>query len=252
MRFCFGVVLAALLTLCQALRVVDGSIKTGHVSSDGEIFLTPKSQNLQVSFRLQDLPADKTPRQVFVTVGDARNDVSATFFPVLKNGKYGVSIPISKVSDYLKSQNSLTVSVIVGDFDKSLNSIKVLGSVTPKFENLQYEAPARFGKKPEIFHIFRSETETAPPIIAKSFMAAILVLLLSVFYFWYKNGANVSNTPKQLKNVVYHFGFLGTLILFQLTFFSYYVETSIFTTLGRIALIGCGALFFGSRVLRTL
>lgn len=56
----------------------------------------------------------------------------------------------------------------------------------PRSGAATYEAPLRYGKRPEIKHIFRSDPKNPPKIISLVFAAAVLatvpVLLISVSF----------------------------------------------------------------------
>lgn len=78
----------------------------------------------------------------------------------------------------LLSKEPLSASLVLGSFGSSK------GSVTPVFDVAvaldpnqaapEYEAPLRYGKQPEIHHIYRPDPKNPPVIISLVFAAAVV------------------------------------------------------------------------------
>lgn len=127
--------------------------------------------------------------------------------------------------------------------------------------------PARYGKLPEIHHIFRDAPSNPTIVITLAFVAmvgaALPVLAGLVSYLvscskaltnvsvqWLLLGANVNHLPTAFKSApLPHALFLGSLIAFEGIFFLYYTSWNLFQTLPAAAAVGAVAFLSGSRAL---
>jgi oligosaccharyltransferase complex subunit delta (ribophorin II) len=127
--------------------------------------------------------------------------------------------------------------------------------------------PARYGKLPEIHHIFKDDPSNPTIIITLAFVAmvcaALPVLAGLVRYSesrcealtnecvqWLLLGANVNHLPTAFKSApLPHALFLGSLVAFEGIFFLYYTSWNLFQTLPAAAAAGAVAFLSGSRAL---
>lgn len=152
------------------------------------------------------------------------------------------------------------------------------GSITPVF-NLaltldanaptpNYETPLRYGKQPEIHHIFGDDPKSPPKIVSIVFALAVLAtvpgLLVGVrtcdqrkdtrpianTLQWTLLGANLSNAQKALGNSpISHVTFFGSIIAMEGVFFLYYSGWSLFSTLPVAGVVGVIAFLSGTKAL---
>lgn len=126
----------------------------------------------------------------------------------------------------------------------------------------------RYGKQPEIHHIFKDSPTNPPIIITLAFVALVgaalpilagLVSLFSVVFIlrampnvlqWFFLGANVNHLSSAFKSApLPHTIFLGSLVAFEGIFFLYYTSWNLFQTLPAAAVAGAVAFVSGSRAL---
>jgi oligosaccharyltransferase complex subunit delta (ribophorin II) len=88
----------------------------------------------------------------------------------------------------LTSPDSLEASLIVGSFGSTAATVTTVFDVhvsrDPNAPSPAYETPIRYGKQPEIHHIFRADPKSPPKVISSFFvlviMATVPVLFASV------------------------------------------------------------------------
>lgn len=125
---------------------------------------------------------------------------------------------------------------------------------------------ARYGKLPEIHHVFKDAPSNPAIIITLAFVAMvgaalpILAGLVSVsessqecpanLLQWLFLGANLNHLPTAFKSSpLPHTVFLGSLFAFEGVFFLYYTSWNLFQTLPAAAAVGAVAFVSGSRAL---
>ncbi|ODV95523.1 hypothetical protein PACTADRAFT_75992 [Pachysolen tannophilus NRRL Y-2460] len=227
--------------------IVEGSLSVGSrdydlESSSKEIILNPQ-ESITISFELS-----LVPEQVVISANS--NGLQSIFYPIKKStNSYELLLPLSKIpAIFKKNDDKIEFELICGDFNTKLNSITKLFSVTPSPELqkiTEYKKSLRFGKLPEIYHIFKDHQIFVNPIISLLFIALIIVLFLGLVGAWTKI-ENLQFTSLSLVD----FGFLLTLVLFEVIFVRYFIKDSIFLTISRVFITAPFAIVFGSRVLR--
>lgn len=129
---------------------------------------------------------------------------------------------------------------------------------------------SRYGKLPEIHHIFKSDAESPPVVITLVFVAMALACLpvlggvvsqCSVQYVsfarltvvcsqWLFLGVNIKQLPTALQSApLSHATFLGSLLAIEGVFFLYYTHWNLFQMLPAVAAAGTVAFVSGSRAL---
>jgi oligosaccharyltransferase complex subunit delta (ribophorin II) len=130
------------------------------------------------------------------------------------------------------------------------------------------EKPLRYGKQPEIHHIFRSDPKSPNIIITLIFTGAVLAALpmligtvgrdLPYFcvYFiadrrkWLYLGANLNHLSKAMQDApISHATFYGSIICIEGIFFMYYTSWNLFETLPLLFVVGTVTFLSGSRAL---
>lgn len=254
------ILLGLISSYTNALKISKGSIQLNKDEkypfgfTDVDIELTQKHKIVGLEFDLTDDEGNalsKQPIQVIATF--ASGDLETYFYPVNKyDSHYVLKLLGSEIPQLLKLQDSIDIKIITGDEDSSLNLIESVGTLYPTKDlkqSIKYEKPVRFGIKEEIRHVFRSAPTTINPLFSTIFVAIIGALFFALLFAWFSTGAiNLNNLTKlPIGHTVY---FFTAIALLEATFFSYYLETSIFDTMLRTGCIGVFAIFVGSRVLR--
>lgn len=133
-----------------------------------------------------------------------------------------------------------------------------------------YEKPLRYGKRPEIRHIFGSDPRSPPKVISLFFALAVLatvpalfvavstyllvflscVLCLTVSPQWLLLGANLSHLSKAVAQApLSHAAFIGSIIGMEFVFFLYYSTWNLFQVLPVLGLVGAVAVISGPKAL---
>ncbi|ODQ79341.1 hypothetical protein BABINDRAFT_167210 [Babjeviella inositovora NRRL Y-12698] len=262
-------IIGLLAQFASALTISEGSVTVGSQKAKFgfEAISAPLTLNAQdsitVSFKLDT--AD-TPDQVMVLLGNERG-LETSYFPVVTGTTAKLVIPAAKIPAALKAQHRLVLNLVLGAFGKEVYDDEDKGFVTsheeplflqigelqPSKELLQqpFESAPRFSAKPEIIHQFRDSSQTVNPAIALVFVGGIGALFVGLLGVWLSFGVlNVKNAPSANGNLVFHVGLLGSIVAFEVVFFKYYVSSSVFATIARIAVLAGPAVFSGSRVFR--
>lgn len=127
---------------------------------------------------------------------------------------------------------------------------------------------SRYGKLPEIHHIFKEDPKNPPIAVTLGFLGVTLTAIpilagvvsagQSIFpgridanlLQWLFLGVNLNHLPTALKSApVPHAVFLGSLISIEGIFFLYYTSWNIFQLLPAVAAAGAVAFVSGSRAL---
>lgn len=111
-------------------------------------------------------------------------------------------------------------------------------------------APERYGKKPEIKHIFRQDAKSPPRIVSLAFTLAVLGTLPVLVAAWVLLGANLAQAGEAINNQpVAHALFFGSILAIEGVFVLYYTSWNLFQTLPAVAIVGAVAYISGSRAL---
>lgn len=190
-------------------------------------------------------------------------------------------------SQFLSSSSSLSASIIIASFSTSAGynapAFDLSLTLDPSIPIPQVEKPLRYGKLPEIRHIFRPEPKSPNVVISLVFLVAVLVTVpalvsavcslpssLLVFFCafsfpllsplnkshllitskWLYLGFNLSHLPLAFSNApVSHALFLGSIAGIEGVFFLYYTSWNLFQTLPVLLALGVVAFLSGSKAL---
>jgi oligosaccharyltransferase complex subunit delta (ribophorin II) len=112
------------------------------------------------------------------------------------------------------------------------------------------EPQLRYGKQPEIHHIFRSDPKSPPKIITVVFGAAVIACLPVLLGVWAMLGANLNHLSKSIGSApISHTLFFGSIIAMEGVFFKYYTSWRLFQVLPAAGAIGLVAFLSGTRAL---
>lgn len=228
---------------------------------------------LKISLTAKEGKSATRPHQAFLTFDDEITGLQESFaFSVKENGKAKIEVvcncgSASKIMaknynqtqkdlpyQLLTSSKPLKASITLASFGSSAPYNQQVFNVDVQTDpNAPPPAPSaaeRYGRKPEIHHIFRDDPKSPPKIISLVFTLAILATLPALLGVWLFLGGNADHFGKAFgANPVAHGLFLGSVVAMQGVFFMYYISWNLFQTLPVAAIVGTVAFVSGSRAL---
>jgi oligosaccharyltransferase complex subunit delta (ribophorin II) len=205
--------------------------------------------------------------------GKAKVDLVVQWAPNLRNSVVDfLQTQKDLPTQFLKSSKPIDASLVIATFgqtkgynDKAFSLSVVLDPNAPIAVG---EKPLRYGKQPEIHHIFRSDPKSPNIIITLIFTGAVLAALPmligtvgrdlpnSCVYFiadnrkWLYLGANLNHLSKAMQQApISHATFYSSIICIEGIFFMYYTSWNLFKTLPVLFVVGTIAFLSGSRAL---
>ncbi|KAB8078373.1 hypothetical protein BDV29DRAFT_10118 [Aspergillus leporis] len=208
------------------------------------------ADTLKVILTAREGRSAKRAHQVFLLLQDPKTGLDISYpFSVKENGKSRVELTQKDLPiQFLSVAEPLDAKFLIGSFGDSeaYNGAAFKLAVT---RNPDQPVPtveiSRYGKLPEIHHIFKDDPRSPPIVITLAFVALVLGALPWLFL-----GANVCHLPNALKTApVPHAVFLGSLLSIEGIFFLYYQSWTLFQILPAVAAAGTVAFISGSRAL---
>jgi len=198
----------------------------------------------------------KRPHQAFLLLKDQVTGLE-TSFPLLgkESGKEKLDLTQKDLPiQLLTSIEPLQASLILASFGSSQPLSKhvfdLVVKVDPNVPQPAYEKPLRYGKLPEIHHIFKPDPTSGPKIISIFFVFAILATVPALLGLWAYLGANASDLSKATASApVSHGLFFSSIVSMEGIFFMYYSSWSLFKTLPVAGVVGLVAFLSGSKAL---
>lgn len=213
------------------------------------------SDTLKVLLTAKEDKKAKRPHQAFLRIYDPKSLLDTSFpLSVKENGKGKVEISYKDIpTQLLASSDALAASLIIASFGSSepyqMRAFDIEIVQDPIIMAAQ-EEPLRYGKLPEIHHIFKPDPKSPPKIITLVFTAAVLVALPMLFTTWLSLGANVNHLSKAFGgSPISHSIFLLSIVAMEGVFFLYYTSWNLFQTLPAATGIGLVTFLTGSRAL---
>lgn len=112
------------------------------------------------------------------------------------------------------------------------------------------EPPLRYGKKPEIHHIFKSDPKNPPRVISGFFTLIVALTLPILLGVWMTLGANINHFGKAMgADPISHVLFFGSIAAMEFVFFLYYTHWNLFQVLPVASILGAVMIVSGSRAL---
>ncbi|KAJ6015453.1 hypothetical protein N7540_010044 [Penicillium herquei] len=213
------------------------------------------ADTLRVILTTQEGSSAKRPHQAFLLLKDSQTGLDISYpFSVKENGKSRVELTQKELPvQFLSLSEPIDARVVIGSFgsseayDSSVFSLSIdrdLDHPVPTVE------AARYGKLPEIHHIFKDAATSPPVIITLAFVALVGASLPVLAGLWLFLGANVNHLSSAFKSApLPHAIFLGSLFAFEGIFFLYYTSWNLFQILPAAAVAGAVAFVSGSRAL---
>jgi dolichyl-diphosphooligosaccharide---protein glycosyltransferase subunit 2 (ribophorin II) len=171
------------------------------------------------------------------------------YFLILTNSQNRAKIPTA-----LLESKSLRTSIVIGSFGSSKPVKSNLFTLSiPADTGKGVESPTaalRYGKQPEIHHIFRSDPRSPPKILTLVFLLPVLACLPVLFITWAALGANLNHLSKAMANApISHALFFGSIVGMEFVFYMYYTSWRLFTVLPVAGVVGLVAFLSGSGAL---
>ncbi|KAK2048161.1 hypothetical protein LZ31DRAFT_459366 [Colletotrichum somersetense] len=198
----------------------------------------------------------KRPHQAFLVLKETTTGLEAPFALEIKDTGKGV-VDISQKDlpiQLLLATEPLKASIVIGSFGSSKPVETTLFEVAVKRDasaaSPAYEPPVRYGKQPEIHHIFREGDKSPPKIISLAFVVAVLATIPVLLVAWLNLGANFNHLQKALSAApLSHVGFFGSIVAMEGVFFLYYTSWNLFQTLPAIAIVATSIFLNGTKAL---
>ncbi|KAJ5225292.1 hypothetical protein N7468_006517 [Penicillium chermesinum] len=213
------------------------------------------ADTLRVTLTTQEGSSAKRPHQAFLLLKDTQSGLDVSYpFTVKENGKSRVELTQKDLPiQFLSLAEPVDARVVLGSFGSSTpydNSVFSLSIERNPDVPVPTVEVARYGKQPQIHHIFKGSPTSPPVAITLAFVGLVLAALPLLGGFWLLLGANVKHLPAALQSApLPHAFFLGSLVAFEGLFFLYYTSWNLFQTLPAAAAIGAVAFVSGSRAL---
>ncbi|KAJ9151854.1 Dolichyl-diphosphooligosaccharide--protein glycosyltransferase subunit 2 [Pleurostoma richardsiae] len=211
---------------------------------------------ITVSLTAKDSSKGKRPHQAFVVLKDEETGLEAPFpFTVKEDGKAKVQIAQKDLPvQLLLAGKPLHASVIIASFGSEKGLIApafdLQVSLDPNTPAPTYTEPVRYGKKPEIHHIFGGDPRSPPKIVSLFFVAVVLATVPALFVAWLLLGANLNHLPKALGAApISHAIFFGSIVAMEGVFFLYYSSWNLFQVLPAIGVVAIVTVLSGTKAL---
>ncbi|KEF62753.1 uncharacterized protein A1O9_00726 [Exophiala aquamarina CBS 119918] len=210
---------------------------------------------LKVILTTQDGKSAKRPHQAFLLLQDLSTNLDISYpFSVKESGKAKVELTQKDLPvQLLRSSSPLSASIVIASFGSSTAyhssafslSLALDGNAIPATEK-----PLRYGKLPEIHHIFRDDPKSPNVVISLFFVGAVLATVPALLGAWLYLGSNINHVTKALSDApVSHALFVGSVVGIEGIFFLYYTSWNLFKTLPVLSAFGLVAFLSGSKAL---
>ncbi|KXG47061.1 Ribophorin II [Penicillium griseofulvum] len=213
------------------------------------------TDTLRVILTAQEDSSPKRPDQAFLLLKDAQTGLDISYpFNVKDNGKSRVELTQKDLPiQFLSLSDPVDAHIVIGGFGSSDaydSSVFKLSIDRNPDEPVPTVETQRYGKKPEIHHIFKESPSSPPIAITLAFVAMVCATIPALAVLWLFLGANVNHLPTAFKSApLSHTIFLGSLVGFEGIFFLYYTSWNLFQVLPAMAAVGVVAFVSGSRAL---
>ncbi|KAF6805272.1 oligosaccharyltransferase subunit ribophorin ii [Colletotrichum sojae] len=198
----------------------------------------------------------KRPHQAFLILKETESGLEAPFPLELKeNGKGVVDVSQKDLPvQHLLATKPLRASVVIGSFGFSKALDATVFDIEVKRDAAAaapvYEAPLRYGKQPEIHHVFRDDPKSPPKVISLAFVVAVLATVPVLLVGWLSLGANLNHITEALSAApLSHATFFSSIVAMEGVFFLYYSTWNLFQTLPVIGIVATSIFLSGSKAL---
>ncbi|KAK4144753.1 Oligosaccharyltransferase subunit Ribophorin II-domain-containing protein [Dichotomopilus funicola] len=214
------------------------------------------TDTLKLILTATDNGKGKRPHQAFLVLQEPESGLEAPFpLTVKESGKAAVQLSQKDLpTQFRVATKPLKASVVLASFGSSE------GFNAPVFEIKidqdtnaaapSYEKPLRYGKQPEIHHIFRPDPKSPPKIISLIFGLAVIATLPALLIVWVTLGGNVNHLSKAIGTAPFsHAAFFGSIVAMEFVFFLYYTSWNLFQVLPVMGLVAAVSVLSGTKAL---
>ncbi|KPI45872.1 uncharacterized protein AB675_582 [Cyphellophora attinorum] len=219
-------------------------------------FVLGASDTLKVVLTTKEGKTSKRPQQASLLLRDPATDLDVTYpLSTKESGKGKIDLSHRDLPlQFLRKDTVLSAYLILastGDADGYYERAFSVGvKADPTATTGSTEKPLRYGKLPEIHHIFRSDPKSPNFVIVAFFTVAAAATLPVLLGLWLQVGGNLNHLSKALSDApVSHALFFGSIVGIEGIFFLYYTVWNLFQTLPALAAVGIVAYISGSRAL---
>ncbi|KAF7514104.1 hypothetical protein GJ744_004429 [Endocarpon pusillum] len=214
------------------------------------------SDSLKVVLTIQDGKMAKRPHQAFLLLKDTDAGLDISYpFSIKESGKAKVDLTQKDLpSQFLTSSKPVEAHLVLGSFGSSQgynDRIFSLNIATDRNGPIPTSGkPLRYGKLPEIHHIFKPNPSSPNIVFSLLFTGAVLSTLPAIVGVWLYLGANVNHLSKAFQSApISHTIFYGSIIGIEAIFLLYYTSWNLFKTLPVLFAAGAVTFLSGSRAL---
>ncbi|KAL2143559.1 hypothetical protein VTI28DRAFT_10345 [Corynascus sepedonium] len=214
------------------------------------------TDTLKVLLTAKEDGKGKRPHQAFLVLQEPGSGLEAPFpLTVKETGKAVVQISQKDLPVQLRvATEPLKASVVLASFGsaKGLNApifeIKIEQDAAAPPPT--YEKPLRYGKKPEIHHIFRPDPKSPPKLVSLVFGLAVVATLPALLIGWVALGGNLNHLSKAISAApLSHATFFGSILAMEFVFFLYYTSWNLFQVLPVMGAVAVATVLSGTRAL---
>lgn len=156
----------------------------------------------------------------------------------------------AKLPTALLSSPSLRASIVIGSFGSSKPIQSTVFDLKTPGAKVESTPIVRYGKQPEIHHIFRSDPNSPPKALTLLFTLAVLASLPALLMTWGLLGANLKQLPKAFAAApISHALFFGSIVSMEFVFYMYYTSWNLFQVLPVAGAVGLVTFLSGSGAL---
>ncbi|KAF2229615.1 hypothetical protein EV356DRAFT_455513 [Viridothelium virens] len=213
------------------------------------------ADSLKIVLTTTDGKKPARPHQAFLTIADTASGLEEAFpFSLKENGKGKVELTQRDIPlQLLASTSHLIASIVLGSFGASTpinTEVFQIDLQRDPSAPMETAAPVRYGKQPEIHHIFKPDPKSPNVLITIVFSLAIFATLPVLLGTWLTVGANFSHLPKAFDTApAAHGVFFLSILALEGIFVAYYTSLNLFQTLPAVAVVGVVAFLSGTRAL---
>ncbi|EAW10333.1 putative oligosaccharyltransferase subunit ribophorin II [Aspergillus clavatus NRRL 1] len=213
------------------------------------------SDTLKVILTAEEGSSAKRAHQVFLLLEDPKTGLDISYpFTVKDNGKSRLELTQKDLPvQLLAASEPLDARFLIGSFgsaqayNKAAFQLRVARNSDQPLPTV--EIP-RYGRLPEIHHIFKADAQSPPVVVTLAFVGMVLAAFPILGGLWLYIGVNLNHLPTAFKAApAAHAVFLGSLLIIEWIFFLYYTHWTLFQVLPAVAAASVVAFISGSRAL---
>ncbi|KAL6243858.1 hypothetical protein RBB50_009292 [Rhinocladiella similis] len=214
------------------------------------------ADTLKIILTTQDGKTTKRPHQAFLLVQDSSKKLDISYpLSIKESGKAKLELTQKDLpSQFLRSSTPLSASIVIASFGSSegynSEAFPLAIELDPNIPVPVADKGVRYGKLPEIHHIFRSDPKSPSIAISSLFLLFVIATFSPLIGAWGYLGGNINHLSKALSDApLSHALFVGSVFGIEAVLFLYYTTWNLFQTLPVLSALGVVAFLSGSRAL---